>query len=204
LKLKGASIEFDQKNSMKNLQTFCTFVLLIGVLAQASIAGPMNSKFDAVDAQPLKPDRLKPAVADAPTVEFAKLIVSAEHVSWQQNVLFARVSPSSTGTYRDSTSFNNSWNWQSSGVDNFQGLNPQLLQPSLSISDHDLPRWVRVTELDESEGAAFVAVGFWGFSNVAEMPGYPGSNPLIPLPAAAMSGSVGLLLVALKVRKGRV
>lgn len=116
-------------------------------------------------------------------------------------IVFARIAAGSDGINRNLLAEGQpEWSWHVSEVHGFGDFGIELIDSWPTYIEQNLPAW-----LSENDGA----IGFWSYTVVRELEGYPASRPpppnAIPLPAALPAGAamLGALLIAHNRRRRR-
>lgn len=110
------------------------------------------------------------------------------------SIVFARIEAGSDGINRNLLAEGQpEWSWHVAEVHGFGDFGIELIDSWPTYVEQNLPAW-----LSENEGA----IGFWSYTVVRELEGYPAVRPTppnaIPLPAALPAGAamLGAMFVA--------
>jgi hypothetical protein len=186
-------------------------VLLFGLAGALSIggsalAGPTYFLVTERPGQVVHGDSFVVPIDDAELLAHARDLIQRGPDVVGGSILFAEIRKGSDGLNRDLLKPDKPlWNWHVSKVAGFGDIGIELLDGWPTFVESDVDGWLQNTGggVDPENPSAVPEtgnIGFWSYTITRELPGYPDTIPVIPLPAAAPVAGA-LIITAIAFRK---
>jgi hypothetical protein len=161
---------------------------VVALLAWARPAGAGVVYFQVAErpGQVFHGDSFVLPLIEADDIAHARDLIARGPEVAERPIVFAHIAAGSDGINRDLNQPGQpEWSWHVSQFDDFNDFGIELVDGNPTLVEEDVQGWLKNTNSQ---------IGFWNYTVVRELPGYPDVRPgqAVPLPAALPAAAVTL------------